>query len=137
MISSVNHITLSVKNLDEGFNFYTEILGLKPLAKCKGKSAYLLAGNDWIVLVKAKDSKERVATSYAHLAFSVSEKEFAAMAEKIRSSGAEIWQDNSSPGESLYFLDPSGNRLEIHVGSWQSRLDWLKDHPTPEVEIYI
>ncbi len=136
VVSDINHITLSVIDLNESFEFYTKTLGLKPLALRKEKSAYLLAGNDWITLVKAKDPNVNK-TSYAHLAFSVTPQEFKAVSERIRSSGSEIWQDNSSPSESLYFLDPSGNKLEIHVGNWQSRIQWLKENHSSEVELFV
>jgi catechol-2,3-dioxygenase len=136
MISAVNHITLSVKELDPAFDFYTRILGLKPLAKRRNKSAYLLAGDQWIALVQAKGAIPPE-PSYAHLAFSVSDADFAIMTTRLKETGVTVWQDNSSPGESFYFLDPSGNKLEIHAGSWQSRLQWLKDNPSPEVEFYV
>lgn len=135
MISAINHATLSVRDIDEAFRFYREVLQLKPLAKRKNKSAYFLAGEDWIALVQAK-GEVSTPSSYAHLAFSVSRKEFDATSARIKESGATIWQENSSPGESLYFLDPSGNRLEIHTGSWRSRFQWLKDNPTAEVELF-
>lgn len=32
-------------------------------------------------------------------------------------------EENLSEGDSLYFLDPDGHKLELHVGSLQSRLD--------------
>lgn len=135
MINSVNHITLSVRDLDESFQFYHDILKLKPLAKRKNKSAYFLAGDNWIVLVQAKEPNE-VFTSNAHLAFSITLQNFIILSQQIRNSGAKIWQENSSPGESLYFLDPSGNKLEIHCGDWKSRIQWLKENPTDEVELY-
>ena len=49
MVVGINHITLSVSNLEISFNFYTQILGCKPLAKWK-RGAYLLAGNLWLCL---------------------------------------------------------------------------------------
>lgn len=76
MISGINHITLRVKNLDEAFDFYSTVLGFKPLAKRKNKSAYFLAGHDWIALVQSKGDQENT-NSYAHLAFSVHPNEFA------------------------------------------------------------
>jgi catechol-2,3-dioxygenase len=133
MIKGFNHITLTAKNLEESFQFYGNVLGLKALAKRKQKSAYFLAGNDWLAIVQ---SKEPASQSYAHLALSVDLTDFSKLAEKIRNSGATIWRENSSPGDSLYFSDPSGNRLEIHAGNWQSRLDWLRQNPTPEVELF-
>jgi catechol 2,3-dioxygenase-like lactoylglutathione lyase family enzyme len=33
MISGVNHITLSVRDVDRSFGFYVETLGAKPLAR--------------------------------------------------------------------------------------------------------
>ena len=135
MINSVNHITLSVRDIEESFRFYHDILQLKPLAKRKNKSAYFLVGDNWIALVQTKEHLEP-SSSYAHLAFSVSSQNFKIVSHKIIESGSKIWQENSSPGESLYFLDPSGNKLEIHCGDWKSRIQWLKNNPTDEVVLY-
>ena len=133
MIKGFNHITLSVNDLEDSFRFYRNVLGLKPLAKRRQKSAYFLAGNDWLAIVQTKQS---LSETYSHLAFSVEQMDFAKLAEQIRKSGAIIWQENTSPGDSLYFLDPSGNRLEIHAGSWRSRVEWLRQNPTPDVELF-
>ena len=137
MINGVNHLTLTVSDLDQCFLFYREVLGLKALAKRNDKSAYFLTGEDWLVLDQDKN-KDAVFNqrSYAHIAFSVSESDFHFVSEKIKQAVAEVWQENSSPGESLYFLDPSCNRLEIHCGDWKSRLQWLKDNPSDEVTLY-
>ena len=138
MILGINHTTLSVRNLEEAFVFYADILGLKTLAKRKNRSAYFLAGEDWIALVQEdKLSVAANAATYAHVAFTVKEQDFLALSKRIQESGAEIWQENSSPGSSLYFLDPSGNRLEIHAGTWKTRLEWLKENPLPDVEIFV
>jgi len=50
MIGGVNHITLSVRDVDRSFGFYVETLGAKPLARWS-KGACLLAGDLWLCLV--------------------------------------------------------------------------------------
>ncbi len=118
-ITALNHITLAVKNINLSFIFYTEILGLKPLVKWNN-GAYFLAGDDWFCL--NVDEKRIANPCYTHYAFTVKAKEFNDMVNKIIHSGTQIFKENSSPGESLYFLDPDGHKLEIHVGTWQARV---------------
>lgn len=38
-------------------------------------------------------------------------------------------KDNTSPGKSLYFLDPDDHKLEIHVGDWKARIAAKKANP--------
>ena len=54
--------------------------------------------------------------------FDVTADAFPQVCDRIRASGAPIWKDNRSEGESLYFLDPDGHKLELHVGSLETRL---------------
>ena len=44
MNNGINHINISVADVDGSFLFYKDILGFKPLCKSEG-SAYFLAGN--------------------------------------------------------------------------------------------
>lgn len=132
MITGLNHMSLSVSDLDKSFIFYKEVLGFKPLVKWPG-GAYLLAGETWFCLFPS--TKVKVDESYTHFAFSVDEEVFKSLSERIQSS-TKLWQDNVSEGDSLYFLDPDGYRLEIHVGDWQSRLATKKANPWPNAEFY-
>lgn len=69
-----------------------------------------------------KDEQRESSPCYTHYAFSVDPSVFDKMAERITSSGAEVFKDNTSPGESLYFLDPDGHKLEIHSSNWRERI---------------
>ncbi len=44
MISGLNHVTISVSDLQRSFHFYTQILDFKPMLKWI-KRAYLTAGD--------------------------------------------------------------------------------------------
>jgi glutathione S-transferase fosA5 len=122
MIGALNHLTLSVRELDRSFAFYVDVLGFRPLVRWL-RGAYLLAGEEtWICLTLDPRAQLDLRSEYTHVAFSVTPEAFAVAAERIRASGAPEWQTDSSEGASLYFLDPDGHRLEIHVGDWRTRL---------------
>ena len=125
MITGINHITLAVRDIAESFQFYVEVLGLKPIQK-NPVSAYLLAGDLWIALEKDENSRAEPLSEYTHFAFSVTKEHFGTMAENISRSGAKEWQKNSTEGDSLYFLDPNGHKLEIHSSDLQARIESAK-----------
>lgn len=128
MITGINHITVSVKNLYESFEFYANVLGFKPLMK-HPQGAYFLAGDLWFCLDLDPQTRSSPLPEYTHFAFSVDEADFSNLSEKIIASGVKIWKDNKSEGNSLYFLDPNGHKLEIHVGGWKTRITHYKNDP--------
>ncbi len=123
MINGMNHITLAVEDIDRSFQFYHDVLGLTPLVKWD-KGAYFLVGDFWFCL--NVDEKRIPSECYTHYAFTVLDSDFDNFVQKIIQSGVTIFKDNSSPGKSLYFLDPDGHKLEIHAGSWKARLEAKK-----------
>lgn len=126
MINGMNHVTLAVTDIQRSFRFYRDVLGLKPLC-CWDKGAYFLVDEFWFCL--NVDEKRVPNLCYTHYAFSVSPADFAAMSQRIIESGAAVFKDNTSPGDSLYFLDPDDHKLEIHVGNWQTRIAAKKQNP--------
>jgi catechol 2,3-dioxygenase-like lactoylglutathione lyase family enzyme len=131
MILGANHFTISVKDLQKAFHFYRDVLGFRPLMK-HSRGAYFLAGELWFCLDVADQESRKSESDYTHLAFSVESEHFQTVVEKIKSSGATIWKENVSEGQSLYFLDPDGHRFEIHVGNWKTRLQSAKEKPWGE-----
>lgn len=136
MITGVNHVTLSIREVEESFRFYTEVLGFKPLARWP-KGAYLLAGDMWIALVLDERLRSGALPEYTHIAFTISPQGFAPMSERIQASGARLWQENWTEGDSLYFLDPNGHKLEIHASDWQTRLRTAKAQPWEGLEFFV
>jgi catechol 2,3-dioxygenase-like lactoylglutathione lyase family enzyme len=118
-IRGLNHVTLAVTDLDRAVAFYRDALGLRLAARWDA-GAYLEAGSLWLCLALDPDTSPR--RDYTHLAFDVAPGDFAALAERVRAA-APVWKENRSEGDSLYFLDPDGHRLEIHAGSLASRLE--------------
>ena len=135
MVRGINHITLAVRDLEASFVFYTQVLGMRPVARWY-KGAYLDAGGDWVCLSLDDSARSGSLPEYTHVAFSVAEADFAAMVERLRREGVECWQENRSPGESFYFLDPNGHKLEIHVSDLAARLEALKEAPPRDLIVF-
>lgn len=125
MLKGINHITLAVKNVDLSFQFYTSTLGFKPHAKWE-KGAYLTLNSLWLCLSLDESCPSQ---DYSHIALDISREDFPLMKSNLETYGVRLWKSNTSEGDSLYFLDPDGHKLELHVGSLHSRMQALKQAP--------
>lgn len=128
MAIELNHLTLSVRDLARSISFYTGVAGLRLEARWD-RGAYLTAGATWICLSLDENTRTEVPAEYTHIAFGCSAAEFEARADLIHRSGAQIWKENRSEGESLYFLDPDGHKLELHIGDLRTRLQACRAKP--------
>ncbi len=136
MIGGINHITLSVQDIERSFGFYTQVLGLQPIAKWP-KGAYLLAGDVWLALVVDSDARAKPLAEYTHIAFTVSAEQFATISQAIHAASAPIWQENWTEGDSLYFVDPNGHKLEIHASDLATRIRSAKAEPWEGLEFFV
>lgn len=130
MLTGINHITLTVSELSRSFDFYTEQLGFKGLVKWE-TGAYLNLEDLWLCLTLGTPDSH---TDYTHIAFGISSDDFHAFVEKLKESNIDQWQTNVSEGDSVYFLDPDGYKLEAHVGGLAERLKKLKESPYKGLE---
>ena len=127
MLIGINHITIAVSDLERSLVFYVDSLGCRAEARWD-KGAYLVAGTTWICLSVDHASP---AQDYTHLAFSVPAEDFSPAVEKLTASGVSCWKSNVSEGNSFYFLDPDGHKLELHCGDLDSRLASVDKDPYP------
>lgn len=120
-VRGLNHITLAVLDLERSMAFYMDGLGLT-LAKRWDTGAHLEAGALWLCLSHDPDTRTEPHPDYTHIAFDVSQDRFQAAVARVEAAGGRPWRNNKSEGDSYYFLDPDGHKLELHVGTLQSRL---------------
>ena len=131
-ITGISHVTLVVVDLDRALGFYVSTLGARLRARWK-RGAYLDLAGVWLCLELGPSSP---AQDDSHLAFSVNSASFAIVSENVRGSGAKVWKENRSEGDSVYFEDPDGHKLEIHVGDLQSRLAACRNEPYDEMQFF-
>jgi catechol 2,3-dioxygenase-like lactoylglutathione lyase family enzyme len=127
LINGINHITFAIVDLERSLNFYVDLLGLKLVGRWD-KGAYLLAGNQWIAL-NVDNKRSTVPTEdYTHVSFNVLASDFQKLKDKIERAGVQSFKENTSEGDSFYFLDPDGHKLELHYNTLEDRINWAKEH---------
>lgn len=94
----------------------------------KGKAGACLSRDD---LVRTSPHPD-----YTHFAFSVPDGDFAEISTRLREA-CKVWKDNSSEGASIYFLDPDGHKLEVHVGEIETRLAHYRSDPSKGVQVFV
>lgn len=133
-ISGLNHITLAVADVARSVAFYRDVLGCTVRA-IWDEGAYLEAGRLWLCL--SHDTAVRTAPNpdYTHIAFGASAVDYPTLSARLVAE-CVIWKENRSEGASTYFLDPDGHKLELHVGSLETRLDHYRSEPSRGVSVF-
>lgn len=125
-VSGLNHITLAVADVERSLAFYRDVLGCDVRAVW-ADGAYLEAGPLWLCLSRDDNARSSPHADYTHVAFSVSGADFGRLSERLTAE-CVIWKENGSEGASTYFLDPDGHKLEIHLGSLETRLSYYREN---------
>jgi len=128
MLTGLNHLTLAVHDLPRSLAFYRDTLGFAPKA-CWDRGAYLTLGTLWLCLSLDPQRRPPSLPDYTHYAFSIAQQAFAEFAQRLHAQGVPLWKQDASEGDSVYFLDPDGHRLEAHVGDLRSRLAACRVNP--------
>jgi len=130
-IRGLNHITLATTDLPRAIAFYTDALGLTLEHEWK-QGAHLSAGNLWLCL--SVEDHVSNATDYTHVAFDVKAEDFAKTCTRLIKHGVKSWKTNRSEGDSFYFSDPDGHRLELHAGDLASRLAHISQQQVKDTQ---
>ncbi|WML49446.1 metallothiol transferase FosB [Neobacillus sp. PS3-34] len=134
----INHICLSVANLETSITFYENIFGARLLLKGR-TTCYFDLNGVWLALNVQNDiPRDEIRHSYTHIAFTVPKEEMKTLEEKLKALKVNILngrERHERDAHSLYFEDPDGHKFEFHSGTLQERLDYYRDEK-PHMKFY-
>jgi lactoylglutathione lyase len=120
---TINHVAISVTDLEESEQFYRDVIGLTQIEEPFGVGRHawfdIGGGAELHVIRSAEERRERDRNN--HLCFSVSSMEH--FIERIEANGIDWYDAGGNPGEinvrpdgiqQIYFTDPDGYWIEIN-----------------------
>lgn len=109
----IDHINMTVKNLDESVKFYCDLFGFTVLKEQPEEESKIIGDeNIKLCLYERDDAGDRL--GIAHFGFAV--EDFAAAEALCKEKGVKILYDGPLEWEksrSLYIEDPNGYHLEL------------------------
>jgi len=139
-IHGVTHWSIPVNDLNEAEKFYGELLGLEHRGRLgNSKMSCFRVGGHSILLCERKEPIVRTPQqdNRLHHAFDVTPDMFVKGCKLFKENGVRIAEPivyrerGHFTGRELYFLDPSGNMLELRDATWGPGM------PTPTYEEII
>lgn len=126
-VEGVTHWSIPVNNLAESEEFYGELLGLTHKGRLgnSGMSCFNVGENNILLCQREQQKPSTVEEPRVHHSFTVSPETLVKACKVFHERkipGIELVYRGKGhfTGRELYFLDPSGNRLELRDPTWKA-----------------
>jgi catechol 2,3-dioxygenase len=109
-VQGLDHVAIGVADQAASRDFYRDVLGLERRYEAWGDMPVaMMAEHGGMALFP--DARRR--NGFLHLAFRVDRVNFELAQEDLREAGIEFEYQDHDVSQSIYFVDPDGNRLEL------------------------
>ena len=115
VIESINHIGITVSNLEESVKFYRDLFDFDLIDKASAPGlAFMRVADISIGLYESPGFKNSDASKH-RIAFYVDEEDFEDAIDELNEREIQITfgPENIRKGKTVVFLDPEGNQIEL------------------------
>ena len=115
IIEGMNHIGISVSNLEEGINFYKDFFDFEVIEKLSNSGQAFMKMGDIVIGLYEVDGYKADPESETRISFFVDEEDFEDALDEIENTELEIvyGPENIRNGQTVVFLDMDGNKIEL------------------------
>ena len=115
VIESINHIGITVSNLEESVKFYKELFDFDVIDKASGPGLTFLRVTDITIGLYEVPGFKNPDTAKGRISFYVDEEDFEDAVDEIQEREIEVvfGPENIRKGKTVVFLDPDGNQIEL------------------------
>lgn len=113
VIESINHLGLTVSNLENSIKFYKELFDFE-VVENNANQAIIREGDIHISLFQEENYKSQEYTKN-RISFYIDEDDFEDAVDELKEKGIPIiyGPENIRKGQSVVFLDPDSNQIEL------------------------
>jgi lactoylglutathione lyase len=116
---TINHVSLSVTDVERSADFYAKLLGLKVVSRPGNGGINLGLGTSFLGVYKLRDPG-----TVNHFCIGVDDFDPDKMAERLKQQGIQATVDRNpanrtSGGDQLYFNDPDNTRVQLGANGYQ------------------
>jgi catechol 2,3-dioxygenase-like lactoylglutathione lyase family enzyme len=115
VIESINHIGITVSDLDRSIKFYRDLFDFETIEKLGSTGVAYLRVADMVIGLYESGSYKGSEDSRNKISFFVDEEDFDDAVEELKNLDVTIVHgpENLRNGQSVIFLDPDGNQIEL------------------------
>ncbi len=117
-LEGIDHVALSVRDVERSAQWYIEVLGFEPLYQemWNGVPTFVGKGSTALALFPADSSAQAQSNNpvrMLHLAMRATHDNFLFAQDELRKRGIAFEFEDHQISHSIYFRDPDGHQLEI------------------------
>jgi catechol-2,3-dioxygenase len=116
-VEGIDHVALAVRDVEASVVWYRDVLGLGRMHEDAwgNHPAVMGTGNTSVALFPqgSSGSQDQPARGFRHLAFRVAATDFQAARVAVEAAVVRCQYADHGVAESIYFLDPDGNQIEV------------------------
>ena len=115
VIESVNHIGITVSELDSSVKFYRDLFDFDVIENISNSGQIFLKMGDIMISLIEVPGYKNGKDSQSCISFYVDEEDFEDAIDELDASGIEIvaGPENIRKGKRVVFADPDGNHIEL------------------------